>query len=269
MDYAIGDIQGCYDNLMSLLDVINFDNQSDRLWLAGDLVNRGPNSLGVLRFLKQLDIPPVIVLGNHDLHMLAVFYQQRPYKKEKDTFEDVLNAPDAAELCHWLRQQPFIYYDEQLNYVMTHAGIVPTWNLDTALKIGLELQKKLQDAPLALFKIMYGNTPNQWSQAISHEQRWRFAINAFTRMRYCYHDGSLNFDCKNMSPPEGLLPWFSLPSRLSIEANILFGHWASLNGQTHTPNIFALDTGCVWGGKLTALCLQTQTHFQTEGHTEK
>lgn len=265
MDYAIGDIQGCYQPLLQLLEKIQFDDKRDRLWLVGDLVNRGPQSLQVLRFIKNLKRKPIVVLGNHDLHLLAVIYQRSRYQTNKDTFADILNAPDRDELCFWLRQQPLIYYDKSLNYVMSHAGISPSWSLEQALAMGQRISLCLQTAPLDLFSIMYGNEPSLWDEAKIEEERLRYSINALTRMRFCDKAGRLDLKCKAKKASEGLIPWFDVPNRKDITANILFGHWAALQGLVKKEKIYALDTGCVWGGYLTAFNLQSMQKFSVPG----
>ncbi|MFU8798062.1 MAG: symmetrical bis(5'-nucleosyl)-tetraphosphatase [Gammaproteobacteria bacterium] len=258
--YAIGDIQGCFDPLQRLLKKINFDPTHDHLWLVGDLVNRGSQSLAVLRFLKSLSSVR-IVLGNHDLHFLAVAHGFIPLGKH-DTFQDVLNAPDCIALCDWLRQQPLLQYDPHLQYVMTHAGILPTWTLDEAIQYAQEIQIALKN-PEALLHL-YGDLPDHWSPHLQGWDRLRFICNVFTRMRFCTPDGGLDLKFKGKPGEQETthIPWFHSRPRTTQSAQIIFGHWASLNGETHEPRIHALDTGCAWGNTLTAMRLEDQQRFE-------
>ncbi len=262
--YAIGDVQGCYDALMRLLDLIQFDETKDQLWFVGDLVNRGAGSLKVLRFLKQHENNHIIVLGNHDLHLLAVakgYQSLRPL----DTFQEVLVANDLDELVDWLRHLPLLHYDADLNFVMAHAGIYPAWNLAQAKSLANEVETILRGDEFDPFlKVMYGNEPDCWSEDLKGFDRTRFVVNALTRMRYCDNECHLNLTEKGMltDKPKGFSPWFEIKRAEPIDANIVFGHWAALNGKTNIPNIFATDTGCAWGYDLTALRLEDQKAFQ-------
>ena len=252
--YAIGDIQGCYDELLELLDLIGFDPRQDRLWFAGDLVNRGPQSLETLRFVRSLDA--VAVLGNHDLHLLAAACDPRQLKR-KDTLHAILEAPDAAELLEWLRCRPLLHHDETLGYTMIHAGLPPQWDLNTALACAAEVERVLRgDGYRAFFAEMYGNEPATWSASLKGTARLRFITNCFTRLRYCDSDGRLALEEKG--PPGSqrahLMPWFEVPWRNSRDMRVLFGHWSTL-GAHDAPGIHALDTGCLWGGSLTAMRL--------------
>jgi bis(5'-nucleosyl)-tetraphosphatase (symmetrical) len=255
--YVIGDLQGCYAQLMGLLDKIKLSD-SDALWFVGDLVNRGPQSLEVLRFLKNFTGTRYCVLGNHDLHLLAAAQSVRPLSAT-DTFNDVLVAPDRDELLFWLRQQPFIHYDATLNTVMAHAGIYPFWHLTESIHYAEELHQLLtSDQYEDFIQEMYGNVPAFWDPNLSALPRYRFILNAFTRMRAINADHSLNFnfDGPLSELPAGCSPWFKklLPEYQSTR--IVFGHWAALLGETHTEHVYALDTGCVWGNRLTALRLE-------------
>lgn len=254
--YTIGDVQGCFDELQSLLTDINFDPRQDRLWLVGDLVNRGPKSLEVLRFVKNLPDAKV-VLGNHDIHLLALAYGN-PYPHH--TLDAVLNAPDRDELITWLRHLPVLHYDAALGYIMVHAGLAPQWDLATAMRCGRELEAALQDDQqiAALLDNLYGNQPDSWHDDLSGWERLRFITNALTRMRYCTADGRLEFSAAGEpgTQPEGYLPWFKVPGRKTRQQKIVFGHWSSLQGITDEPRVFALDTGCVWGKTLTAMRLE-------------
>ncbi|HCU05363.1 MAG TPA: diadenosine tetraphosphatase [Coxiellaceae bacterium] len=261
--YAIGDVQGCYEELQSLLALITFIPKKDRLWFVGDLINRGPNSLLVLRFIRELGDRQITVLGNHDLHGMAVAIdssKSRPH----DNFSDFLQAPDKLELIDWMRNQKILHYDESLNAILVHAGIYPKWHLKEAIKYAKEFETMLQSDQFEIeLKNMYGDQSEQWNPASTGIDRYRFFINAFTRMRYCYVDGQLNLTEKGVlgSQPNDLYPWFSMPGRTPIQPRIIFGHWASLNGVTHQPNIEAIDTGCSWGHTLTALRLEDNKRF--------
>ena len=256
--YAIGDIQGCGEALHELLALIDFDPAADRLWFTGDLVNRGPDSLEVLRYVKSLGDRAVTVLGNHDIHLLAVWAGYAEQKR-KDSLQPVLDAPDCDELMHWLRRQPLLHEDAELGYVMVHAGIHPSWNLDTARRCAAEVEAALGgDNPDPYFAHLYGDQPDRWSDKLAGEERLRFITNVFTRMRYCDKTGRLLHDCKE-SPeeaPTGYLPWYTVPGRRTTASDptIIFGHWSTL-GYRDERNILALDTGCLWGGQLTAVRL--------------
>ena len=253
--YAIGDLQGCYDAFQRLLDKLKFDPERDQLWLAGDLVNRGPDSLATLRFVKSLGVNAVTVLGNHDLHLLAI---AADHKTTKDPgLQEILAAPDVDELVDWLRKQPIVHYDAQLGFVLVHAGIYPGWSLQQALGYAEELHQILaSDSYLDFIHHMYGNKPRSWDDKHSYWDRLRFIVNSFTRMRYCDADGKLNL--KEKGPPgsqaSGSWPWFDMPDRKTIEEHIVFGHWSTA-GRLDRQNVFALDTGCIWGGDLSALQL--------------
>lgn len=263
-DYAIGDIQGCYDGLMRLLEKINFDDKLDKLWFVGDLVNRGPSSLAVLRFIKNLAVKPIITLGNHDLYLLSLIYLNDQYPKDKDTLSCILKAPDILEIGEWLRLQSIIYYDKKLNIVMSHAGIPPIWDLDSCLIYAKELEQTLQGSSFQLFlREMFGNEPSTWHNELAGNRRLRLICNYFTRMRYCKSDGSLDLEYKGQidKAPANIVPWFNFPNRKTINAEIVFGHWASLCGINPHPTIHAIDTGFVWGGSLTALRLQDKQRF--------
>lgn len=270
--YAIGDVQGCYDSLITLLDHINFQADSDELWFAGDLVNRGPKSLETLRFIKQLGEagghPARVILGNHDLHLLACYYTERKTKK-KDTFSDILNAPDCDELMAWLIQQPLMLWDKQSNFVMTHAGVPHIWDIDEAFSLSEEVSNALQqENRKVFFEQMYGNTPAAWSKDLSGVARLRVITNYFTRMRFITEQGELDFAAKEDldSAPEGFSPWFSFSPHHNTR--FIFGHWAALIGKTAYGDQFqATDTGCVWGGRLTALNLDTLERYSC--HSEE
>lgn len=271
-DYAIGDIQGCYEPLMRLLDHIHFNDRSDRLWFVGDLVNRGPQSLQVLRFIKNLPRAPYITLGNHDLHLLGKLFGGHRLKNRDDTLQEILLAPDAEELGHWLRKQAILHYDEQLNVVMCHAGIAPVWSLTQARDYAQELEQALRGEDYGnFFTHMYGNEPDYWSEELTGMDRLRVITNYFTRMRFCDQTGRLimAFKGKIDDAPRTLIPWFAVPHRVAIPADIVFGHWAALEGQCSDPHAFAIDTGCLWGSHLTALRLQDRQRFAVPGLSHK
>jgi bis(5'-nucleosyl)-tetraphosphatase (symmetrical) len=261
--YAIGDIQGCFATLEKLLSHINFDDKQDTLWFTGDLVNRGPQSLETLRFVKELGNQHRTVLGNHDLHLLAVLCGAHP-GWEEDTFEAIITAPDKNELIAWLSAQPLIHHDATLGYTMVHAGLSAKWNLAEAEKLAAEVSETLQSHRAKDFFIhMYGNQPDQWRDDLMGWDRLRCITNYFTRARFCYADGRLELQHKGtlQSHPEALMPWFKVPERKSADLDILFGHWAALGGITNTPRAHALDTGCIWGFDLTAMRLDDQKRF--------
>lgn len=260
--YAIGDVQGCLAELHDLLDLIRFDPAQDRLWFTGDLVNRGPHSLETLRFIKSLGCAAISVLGNHDLHLLAVATGASRVKR-KDTFAAVLEAPDRDELLDWLRRLPLLHGDGA--FYLIHAGLPPQWDMETAGRCAREVEAVLRGDDYAeFFPHMYGDRPDHWAEELRGWDRLRFITNCFTRMRYCTADGCL--DLKEKGPigrqAEGLVPWFNTPNRRSAGARIIFGHWSTLG--FHVENdCFGLDTGCLWGGSLTALRLDTLQRFST------
>ena len=252
--YAIGDIQGCYDDLQALLDTLKFDFRHDTLWLTGDLVNRGPRSLEVLRFLKSLGECAVTVLGNHDLHLLAVAYGHEPPKKD-DTLASILEAPDRDELLHWLRTRPLLHHDEIRNVTLIHAGLAPQWSLQDAIQCAREVESALQGKNFNDFlSRMYGNQPDQWTAELKRWDRLRFSVNCFTRLRYVNGNGRLKLKAKGApgSQPEGCVPWFQVPKRKTKKDKFLFGHWSTL-GFYDADNVIGLDGGCIWCGKLIAI----------------
>lgn len=262
--YAIGDVQGCYESLRRLLDRVRFDPKCDRIWFTGDLVNRGPDSLRVLRFVKNLGSSAVTVLGNHDLHLLAVAAGIGK-KKAQDTLDDVLAAADRHELISWLRNQPLLHHDAYLGYTLVHAGLLPSWDLSLALNLAREVETVLKRDEDAFFEQMYGNEPNRWSDDLRDVERRRVIVNAFTRLRYCDADGCMDLRQKGPlgTQPPGLFPWFQVPGRRSSKQRIVFGHWSAL-GIYRGNNVFSLDSGCVWGRSLTALRLDAGTNETTE-----
>ncbi|OSM98381.1 MULTISPECIES: bis(5'-nucleosyl)-tetraphosphatase (symmetrical) ApaH [Lonsdalea] len=262
--YLVGDVHGCFVELEALLAQVSFDPARDTLWLTGDLVARGPDSLQVLRFVSSLGSSVRMVLGNHDLHLLAVYAGiSRP--KPKDRLETLLAAPDIDDLINWLRRQPVLQVDEALKLTMAHAGITPQWDLDTALMCAREVESILSSDSYPLFlDAMYGDMPNNWLPELSGLPRLRFSTNVFTRMRYCFSGGQLDMMCKTppAQAPSMLKPWFNLPGPVPSEYAIAFGHWASLEGKGTPEGIYALDTGCCWGGTLTLLHWETQRYYR-------
>jgi len=262
--YAIGDIQGCYQSLKALLKKINFDPAQDTLWIAGDMVNRGPKSLKTLRFLYSIKESVIAVLGNHDIHLLATALLGNDSGK-KDTFDDILEAPDRDELMTWLRNLPLVHHDEKINFTMSHAGIPPIWNVTQALTYSAEVEKALRGKKhIKYLENIYGNLPDTWSDSLEGMERLRLITNYFTRMRFCNAKGQLDLECKlgAESPPKGFLPWFDHRKRKTKKERLVFGHWASLQGQTHTKRVYALDTGCIWGGHLSALHLEKRKWYR-------
>lgn len=259
--YVVGDIQGCFDPLRRLLDDLKFDPAADQLWAVGDFVNRGPDSLGVLRFLRSLGDSFLGVLGNHDLHLLAVAFGARGQKR-KDTLEEVLEAPDLPELTEWLLRTPVARYER--GYLMVHAGVIPSWNLDMTLQSAEQLHAVLRGGQAAeFFEMMYGDTPEAFHESMEGWQRLRAITNVLTRIRFCTADGKLDMKCKKepAQAPRGMKPWYAHPHRRTADVPILFGHWAALGGRLDAANLFALDTACVWGDRLTALRLEDHQRF--------
>ena len=262
--YAVGDVQGCYGELMQLLDDIRFDPAADRLWLVGDLVNRGPDSLEVLRMIKSLGACAITVLGNHDLHLLAVA-EEAAKLHHGDTLDRVRKAPDREELLHWLRNQQLLHVHE--SWVMVHAGLLPQWGVTQALNLAHEIESVLRGNDYCAFLAhMYGNTPHEWDDKLSGYKRLRVIVNAFTRLRICTSKGEMEFRFKGelQDIPKGYFPWFDIPQRASADSTVIFGHWSAL-GLIQRENIYALDTGCLWGGALSAVRLDDRRLFQVAG----
>lgn len=259
--YAIGDIQGCLDELLRLLEQIGF-GAGDRLWLTGDLVNRGPRSLDTLRFIRELGDAAITVLGNHDLHLLALHHGQG--RKQDASLAPILAAPDRDELMHWLQTRPLLHDDKTLGFVMTHAGIPHIWSLKQARQLARELEQTLQqpEAARAFFRQMYGNQPDCWQDELTGIDRLRAITNYFTRMRFIRADGTLEFKTNGgpETAPPGFLPWYRQPRRKPLKRHQLFGHWAAL-GFCPLAEVTALDSGCVWGNALTAVRLEDGSWF--------
>jgi len=271
--YAIGDVQGCYSELCRLLEKIEFDSSLDTLWFCGDLVNRGPESLQTLRFVKSLRDSAVTVLGNHDLHLLALHHG---VKKARDTscLAEILKSPDRDELLDWLQQRPLLHYDEIHKAVLVHAGIHPAWGLSKARKLAREVETVLRGEQAAqYFSKMYGNKPTVWSDDLDGARRLRFITNVFTRMRYFRTPQELDFDA-NGSPRKflrsELTPWYEMKSRLRDDIRVLFGHWSTLPVGCY-GRYFALDGGCVWGGHMVALRIDfdSEDWFFVDSYTKK
>jgi len=266
--YAIGDIQGCYKPLMNLLKQVDFNPGRDQLWCVGDLINRGPRSLDTLRFLRDIDDAVEIVLGNHDLHFLAIYHECAPVRN-KDTLEKLLAAPDSLELAQWLRSKPLAHFDSIetkmgiQHYLMIHAGVAPQWSLQNTLDFSAEVELALQGQKFKKFlSKMYGDQPDSWDETLTGWPRLRVITNYLTRVRFCNSEGVMDLNIKEglAYAPPGYDPWFAFES-ITPKTNILFGHWAALEGITGKEHVFALDTGCVWGRELTMMRLEDHQLF--------
>lgn len=256
--YALGDVQGCLDPLQRLLERLRFDAERDRLWFTGDLVNRGPDSLAVLRFVHGLGERAVSVLGNHDLHLLAVAAGAAG-KRPRDTLDEVLSAPDREELLAWLARRPLIHHDRALGYTLVHAGLLPQWDLTQAQELAREAQAVFAGNAAQFWQHMYGDFPDHWRDDLRGHERVRVIVNAFTRLRYCDLEGNMDLRLKaapGAQPPD-MRPWFQVPWRRSRDSRIVFGHWSAL-GRYGGDNVIALDSGCVWGRSLTAVRLDRE-----------
>lgn len=257
--YAIGDLQGCHAEFMALLEQLRFDPARDRLWLTGDLVNRGPASLEVLRVVRSLGSSATVVLGNHDLHLLAMAWAPNMVRRREPELQTVLDAPDAGELLAWLAARPLLHCDQQLGWTLIHAGLPPQWSLPEAEACAREVETALRERPEELLAEMYGDLPDHWSPALAGFNRLRFMVNCLTRLRFVDTDGHLLLGLKG--PPEGAphgaMPWFRHPARATQADRILFGHWSAL-GYFSEPGLRCLDAGCVWGGALCALRLDRE-----------
>jgi len=259
--YAFGDIQGCHAELCELLDLIAFSRDDDRVWLVGDLVNRGPASLATLRFVRDLGERALTTLGNHDLHLLALAHGFAKQRKD-DTLADVLDAPDRDELLDWLRHRSMFHVEAK--YVLVHAGLLPQWDIATAKALAAEVEAALRGPEYREFLAqLYGSRPDRWSDSLRGVERLRVIVNAMTRMRFCTPDGVMDFTTKGETAesPAGYLPWFEVPGRKSAGHTVICGHWSAL-GLRVAPNLLALDSGCVWGGKLSAIRLEDRRLYQ-------
>jgi len=258
--YAIGDIQGCYSAFKKLLKKIKFNPDKDKLWLCGDLVNRGPDSLKTLQYLRSLGDSAQCVLGNHDLHLLALYYTNSEQKKS-DTLAEILNSPDVDGLMTWLRQQPLFYFDATLNCAMVHAGIYPGWDIEACLSYAQEVHEVLTgEHYLNYFNSMYGNKPDHWEPSLKGMDRMRFITNVFTRMRYIDDEGHIKLKLKgapSKHSDETVYPWFERTKKHTKHNRIVFGHWSTLASKQY-DNVFSLDSGCLWGGELSALKISSK-----------
>ncbi|HEY6240448.1 MAG TPA: symmetrical bis(5'-nucleosyl)-tetraphosphatase [Burkholderiales bacterium] len=253
--YAIGDVQGSFDELQALLDAFEFDRARDRLWFVGDLVNRGPASLATLRFVRDLGDCALAVLGNHDLHLLALAHG---YAKPRgdDTLGNVLAAPDRVSLLEWLRHRPMIHVET--HYTLVHAGLLPQWDVTTAKALAEEVEAELRGPRHGVFlSQLYGSRPDRWDDRLRGADRLRVIVNAMTRLRFCTSEGVMDLHTKGETAkaPAGYLPWFDVPGRKSAGCTVICGHWSAL-GLRIQPNLLALDSGCVWGGELSAIRLE-------------
>ena len=254
--YAIGDVQGCDAELGVLLDALQFSEDRDQLWFVGDLVNRGPDSLAVLRRIRSFGGAATVTLGNHDLHLLAVAFGSAKIRSD-DTLSEILAAPDRHALLEWLAGRPLFHEDHALNLVLLHAGLAPQWDLKLARGCAREFEEALRRDPLKLFERLYGDQPDRWDDVREGEERLRFIANCFTRLRYVDSDGRLALRVKGSpkkSQTKSLIPWFEAPEARWRGPRIVFGHWSTL-GFFCNADVIGLDTGCVWGGTLTALRL--------------
>lgn len=259
--YAIGDVQGCADALQRLIDSFAFERSRDRLWFVGDLVNRGPESLATLRLVRDLGESAVTVLGNHDFHLLAVATGQAK-KHRSDTLDQVLEAPDREQLLTWLRQQPMLHVEG--SWAMVHAGLLPQWSVATARALANEVEAELRGANWRAFlSRLYGDLPDAWSEGLRGADRLRVIVNAMARMRFCTAEGRIELRTKGetANAPPGFFPWFDAPGRASRDHTLVCGHWSTL-GLKLRPDLLALDSGCVWGGSLSAVRLEDRKLFQ-------
>jgi bis(5'-nucleosyl)-tetraphosphatase (symmetrical) len=260
--YAIGDVQGCYEELQALVGRLKFSADRDQLWFVGDLVNRGPNSLEVLRYVRSLADNAVVVLGNHDLHLLAVAHGARSHRKS-DTLDDILGASDRDSLLDWLISRPLAYFHSAAANrppdLMVHAGVVPQWTASVTLALAREVEASLHNHAAAVFADMYGDEPDVWSDELTGSERLRFTINVLTRLRVCTAEGRIDVTAKGKPPPPDsrYVPWFDAPGRQSRDVRIVFGHWSAL-GFVQQSGVVGLDSGCVWGGALTAFDLDAE-----------
>lgn len=261
--YAIGDLQGCHPSLLQLLEKIHAASSNPRIVFVGDLINRGPRSLSTLREIYALKDVVKVLLGNHDLHLLAVANGIRQIHRS-DTVQEILEAPDREQLLEWLRCQPLALFEA--GHLLVHAGVLPQWTLEQTLALAQEVETVLRGPNwLDFLKHMYGNVPDRWSDDLQGYDRLRCIVNALTRIRFCSADGTMEFTSKEGSaaPESGYMPWFDVPGRKTVDTPIVFGHWSTL-GLLQSPNLLGIDTGCVWGGKLTAVRLEDHAIFQVD-----
>lgn len=257
--FVIGDIQGCFDELQELVDYIAFNPKKDQLWFVGDLVNRGPKSLETLRWVKSLGNSAVTVLGNHDLHLLAAYIGAKEIRTTSSLYP-TLQAKDIDELVNWLRKQSLMCYNKTFKFAMVHAGLAPQWTIKDALRYAKEVEKVLRSKKYKDFLFnMYGDKPNQWDGRLKGWNRLRTITNFMTRMRYCNNKGVMSFADKGPIGTQSsrMKPWYEISSRNSQDTTIVFGHWSTL-GYIHDHNIISTDTGCLWGGALTAVKIELE-----------
>ncbi len=261
--YAIGDLQGCHARLLALLEQVPTADGEPTLLFAGDLVNRGPQSLATLRQIRAFGSRAHTVLGNHDLHLLAVAHGIRA-PHNSDTFDDILNAPDRDELLDWLRRQPLALFED--GHLLVHAGVVPQWTAEQTMALAGEVETVLRGPDwVGFLRQMYGNAPARWDDTLEGADRLRCIVNVLTRIRFCSADGTMAFSNKEgvaVAPP-GTVAWFDAPDRQTDNVTVVFGHWSTL-GLTLRPNLIGIDTGCVWGGRLTAVRLEDRAVFQVD-----
>ncbi|MEO7325145.1 MAG: symmetrical bis(5'-nucleosyl)-tetraphosphatase [Dokdonella sp.] len=259
--WAIGDIQGCHDELTRLIDKLRFDPTADTLWFCGDLVNRGGQSLAVLRLIKSLGPNVIVALGNHDLSLLAIAERKREDQaRVNPELREILFAPDRDELLNWLRKQNLLHVDRTLGFALVHAGLFPRWTIEQALEVAREIEDKLRsEGYRRLMKQLFGNKPDMWTPKLRGIDRWRAGINVFTRMRYCDVRGRIAFSDKGTPGTQrpGLYPWYEVPGQIKRDVRVVCGHWSTL-GRFSGLGVHAIDTGCVWGGSLTALRLDSE-----------
>ncbi|MEO6690068.1 MAG: symmetrical bis(5'-nucleosyl)-tetraphosphatase [Dokdonella sp.] len=259
--WAIGDIQGCHDELTRLIDKLRFDPAADTLWFCGDLVNRGGQSLAVLRLIKSLGPNVVVALGNHDLSLLAIAERKREDQaRVNPELREILFAPDRDELLNWLRKQNLLHVDRTLGFALVHAGLFPRWTIEQALEVAREIEDKLRsEGYRRLMKQLFGNKPDMWTPKLRGIDRWRAGINVFTRMRYCDVRGRIGFSDKGTPGTQrpGLYPWYEVPGQIKRDIRVVCGHWSTL-GRFNGLGVHAIDTGCVWGGSLTALRIDSE-----------
>ena len=254
--YAIGDIQGCYKEFKKLLKEINFDRKKDTLWLVGDIVNRGPKSFDVIKYIMDLDSKAITVLGNHDFHLIAAYYNISPWSHKNNNFYEILSNKDSEQIIKWLRSRKITHFDNDHNYILVHAGIYPNWKIDEILSLSTLIENSLQSNKCKEFiTTLWSNHPNKWDEKLSTREKLIFSVNVFTRMRYIKKDLSLDFDIKS-SPDKVdsniVIPWYEFDNDIYKKYKIIIGHWSTL-GFKRKNNFISIDTGCAWGNKLTAV----------------
>ncbi|MEP7246130.1 MAG: symmetrical bis(5'-nucleosyl)-tetraphosphatase [Gammaproteobacteria bacterium] len=256
--FAIGDIQGCHDELRALVERIGFKSDRDQLWFTGDLVNRGPKSLETLRYVRSLGHNAVVVLGNHDLHLLALALGPKRKSKSGDTLDPILAARDRDALLEWLLALPLAHFDAGYSDLLVHAGVIPQWNAGKTVELAREIEAALSSDAHKLFENMYGDQPDRWSETLGTTERLRYSINVLTRMRICTREGRVDLKMKGPARDVRLpwRPWFEHENRETRDVRVIFGHWSAL-GLVRSHGVVGLDTGCVWGGALTALDLDS------------